>query len=351
MAITMLMGVAPAKAPTASPPKPDKEPTVIPYCIAAGVEHLPGACSNRQRIIFVIGLASDPLTKGRLVGSLVDQLQSYDLIGGARLVAEPTWTPDDFISQCKADRTLQHLSTQEGALVIAAVGLASGLEDAFSQWKSKVEAGVNVLYAECNLQQSPPETPYAYIWSSHTQFGKAWKTQANTSRYISLVTGLLSAVGIILSVLPTNTTKTTTTTNFATPTPAATPPSSWMTTSVIEKDSQGASFSTLATALLTQAVSNSSVVPVIPADETQAWNAIEGAVYNVVYEMHCTPSAPTPKPSATPIPAPSATGLPNDDVKKYAEKRFVQLSGKAPFCLPTPTPSPASATPGRTPKV
>jgi len=334
----------PTPAPTASTfrllfltpaPKESSEPSVIPYCIVGDVSLASDPCSNRQRIIFVIGLAGDAATKARLVGSLTDQLDGYNLNG--RLIAEPTWTPDDFMNQCKADRKLKNLSVSEGAFVIASVGVASGVEDAFSRWNTKQEAGVNVLYAECYLEQRAHE-PYAYIWSSHTQTGKAWKHQANTSRYISMVTGLLSAIGIVLSVLPTTTTKMTTKTTFPPPTPPA--PSTGSISEVdSERDSQGASFSSLATTLLAQAASNSNVTPVIPPDDTQAWNAIEGAVYNVVSEMNC--SAQTPSPSSTPSASPSsntvnftprATPSPNSDVADFADKPQIRLTGKAPFC-------------------
>ncbi len=352
--------------PTASPipvllltasPTPTKPPTIIPYCIADA--HLPDACKKRQRIIYVIGVANDYATRGRLVATLTDQLQDFDLIDGARLISEPSWSTDDFINQCEADRNRPPgLSVREGALVIAAVALANGLSDRWSHWWSSTEAAVNVLYAECALgdntsktaarsrmfspvarrgnttlrpKSSPTPSPspsppaYAYIWSSHTQFGHDGKSTTNMPRYFSLVSQLLTLAAIYAAVAPTKTYKSTTVTNFPTPAPSTSPPASWLVSMTSESDSSNSSFATLTGAFLTQATQQYTVVSIVPADDANAWNAIEGAVYNIVNEMHCP--TPTSAPSAKP------TSPPNDDVKKFAEATPVPLPNKAPFCL------------------
>lgn len=352
-------------------PKPSKPPSIIPYCLAVNPAPILGdplaACNAKERVIFMIGLAADQGTRGRLVATLTDQLQNYYLADDARLVAEPTWTTDDFVTQCEADRQLPN-APKEGALVIAVVALASGLHDAFTTYRSKVEAGVNVLYADCALKKkSPPKADfakfvpsknhgtlkpsaspsaapapppvYAYIWSSHTQFGQEWKTSTNTARYFSFVTALLSFVAIYEAFAPSKSFTVSSTTSFPSPTPPL--PSSWpssMTSSSTSSTNSG--FGTQSQALLTSAATNSTVLPVIPADDAQAWNAIEGAVYNIVREMNCAWPTPTPgqtnRPGQeTPIPPPPSE--PIADVKKYAESPPPHLPGmpvQAPFCNP-----------------
>ncbi len=330
---------------TASP-KPTPKPNLIPYCITDEYEYLglQDACGRPRNTIFVIGLASDAATKGKLVATLTDQLQNFILDDGARVIPEPNWEISDFVAQCKADHLPQHQKAEhDSALVIAAVAMASGVKDTFSYMRSTSEAALNVLYADCvptvpmsaselsaeialtsasrpigkSKASAPPSPmPLAYVWSSHIQYGYQTKKAFIMPRYLDMITVLGGLASIYEALAPSKSSSTSTTRLFPSPSPL--PASGWIsTTTSTAGSSTNTGVAALSQNLLAQAISGSVVVPIIPPDDSQMWNAIEGAVYSITKEMKC----------------PEVLRNANEDVKDFAEPGYAPaFQFPAPFC-------------------
>ncbi len=340
------MMVTVSSKPTPASPKPTPEPNLIPYCVTDEYEYvgLQDACARPRNTIFVIGLASDAATSGKLVATLTDQLQNFILDDGARVIPEPNWGVSDFVAQCKADHLPQHQKAEhDSALVIAAVAIGSGEKDTFTYMRSTSEVALNVLYADCTpavpmsaselskaialssgprpigkpkVRASPSPMPLAYVWSSHIQYGYETKKAFVMPRYLDMIAVLGGVASIYEALAPSKSSSTSATRLFPSPSPL--PSSGWISTSTSTSGSAtNTGVAALSQNLLAQSIAGSVVVPNIPPDDSQMWNAIEGAVYSITKEMKC----PEVKLNA------------NEDVKGFAEPgEAAPFQFAAPFC-------------------
>lgn len=244
---------------------------------------------GNQPVIFVVGAGGDAAMVGKLISSLTVFLDEtgYYFADNSVLIAEPTWSPDVFATQCTQSPQV------EGAIVVQITAAGSGSSDQFVSRKNWSAIEATALYAKCERNRPTATGVPSYVWVS--EMAKA------ENHYITITP--LTPVALLLTLgaayeefAPARTTTTQQTQVYPAPSPL---PSGGFITQQQTTNSKTVNASSLggvAAGFLASSISyTNSAAPLTqqPTVDQQTWDTLQSVAYELVKEMNCWQPPPT----------------------------------------------------------
>jgi len=348
-----------------SSPSPSASPSPVPFLLAAPAPTI----EPTRNVLLVLSAGADASTAAKLLASMSNRLNGYMLANDASVVAEPTWSVNDFINSCKSDPRVA------GALIVTELSVASGGRDWFVYRRLSVQVAGQALWIACvtpkkeppsgdrtgkisysaycirkTLRHLPsvlvtqktlneactlptPSPPPADSGTPIVTWVSPVSYSSNTIKPLELLPPLTLAfagVAAYEQFLPQRTSQTVNTTVFPTSAPIPrTGEVGSIATTIGNVTNPGVNLGTLAAGLYTQSLNYTSSAFSVPDTDEQTWLAAEGVTTNLVRSMKCQTPTPTVPPSQQPtVPTPqpiislTATNYPQHATSKKS----------APFC-------------------
>jgi len=257
-------------------------------------------------------------TRDKVLAGFAQKMQSRKVNEGWVLVPMPEWNLDSFVYACNhpQDSTgsdgLMH--TIQGALILRVYSVSYWITHRTFQEAPTSAVDADAIYATCQTKQAPKPT-IVYTWHDAVQYKDGTMGITN----LTSLALLLPLVAVYQSFVPGKSQMTVTNKPFLQPYPL--PSGSTVTTVANSYNPQAAgNTTTLATSLLASGLSYTEAVlnTPPPVNDIATWNAVNKLTAQMAADTGCLRYTSNPHFLETPMP-----GIP-----------------RAPFCPPTPTPTP-----------
>jgi hypothetical protein len=300
-----------------------------------------------RKVVYVLAMSGDALTRAKFVSTLTRQLQSdYDL-AKTKLLPEPDWGVADYISACQTSPAYT-----SGALIIGIGAISTGAHSYFIGRSNWTQIHASLFYSLCagptpaptpipptpTPNPSPPTGGSTVVSTPNSKdatkdltvvttnwtvapspapspyYSLRWQTDVQSERgKVGFLTPL-PALGFLLTlvagytaVAPSRTSTGMVTTVFATPPPFIPFPAKGAVTQSVDtrtSTTNVSQFGGIATALLTQSLSYSGNVQSVVTTDEQTLKAIDNVVKDFLYQLNCKKKNLVP--GETPAPNPSS---------------------------------------------
>jgi hypothetical protein len=259
---------------------------------------LPAASGlGNQPIIFIIAGGGDAAMVQKLASSLAAYLNvgkaknGFRFAADAVLLPEPTWSPDQFLTQCKSSPQV------EGAIVLQITATGSGASDEFVRRRNWTAIEATALYAQCVRKRPGSQGVPMYTWASSIEQKEKHYVTLTPLLPLSL---LLTVAGGYEVFSPARTSSSATTSVFPNPSPI---PSAGRVSQIVttgQTTLNAASLSSVAGSFLGSSITyTNSAAPLTPTSvDRLTWDTLQELALQLMKDMNCW--QPQPEPTGTP---------------------------------------------------